>query len=82
VQTRSPQQFAEAILHYIRLSDEERRSVATNARDRVATMFPLSSAVDQHEALYRHVLGLAPKADMMEEAVPSGEPIRRASDLA
>jgi hypothetical protein len=45
-------------------------------------MFPLSSAVDQHEALYRHVLGLAPKADMMEEAVPSGEPIRRASDLA
>jgi glycosyltransferase involved in cell wall biosynthesis len=82
VQTRSPQQFAEAVLHYIRLSEEERRSVATNARDRVATMFPLSSAVDQHEALYRHVLGLAPKSDMMEESVSSGDPIRRAGDLA
>ena len=82
VQPRSPQQFAEAILHYVRLSEEERRSVAISARERVATMFPLSSAVDQHEALYRHVLGQAPRPDVVADTMPSDDPVRRAVDLA
>jgi glycosyltransferase involved in cell wall biosynthesis len=78
VQPRSPEQFAEAILYYCRLSDEERRAVAINARGRVAAMFPLSSAVDQHEALYRHLLDPSAKCPPAPEAELIDEPVRRA----
>src|SRR3984957_3464786 len=82
VQPRSPRQFAEGILYYARLPDEERRSVAASARERVATMFTLSSAVDQHEALYRNVSGPTPSVATPVEPLPIGDQVRQARDLA
>lgn len=49
-------EFAEAILAYARLTEDKRRELSLNARQRVAEMFPLAKAIDQHEALYRHLL--------------------------
>jgi glycosyltransferase involved in cell wall biosynthesis len=51
----SAQEFAEAMIAYARLSEEERSRLALNARERIAEMFSLGSAVHQHETLYRRL---------------------------
>jgi glycosyltransferase involved in cell wall biosynthesis len=68
-QAQSADQFADGILWYARLSPAEKRRVMVNARERIAAMFPLSSAIDQHEALYWQILGLPGERRPPAEAV-------------
>jgi glycosyltransferase involved in cell wall biosynthesis len=80
VSPAAPQEFADAILDYAALPLEQRRLVAHNARERVATMFPLSLTIDQHEALYRDVLGLSGEPGTSSEPEPSDH-ARRAAEV-
>jgi glycosyltransferase involved in cell wall biosynthesis len=69
-QAQSAHQFAEGILWYAQLSATEKRRVTINARERIAAMFPLSSAIDQHEALYSQILGLSQQRPRTDPARP------------